>query len=181
MAGKLKVQAYFIAVFLFNLAYNLLPFFRLKNAFLRAAGIRVGKHTIVHTPVKFFALRRLELGDHTTVNPRCYLDARSTIRIGNNVNVAHNTWIYTLGHNIDAPDLPLVGAPVNIQDDVFVFSNVIIMPGVTIGRGAVIYPGSVVVKDVAPYTVVGGNPARCIRERTKHEYAKTRYDYWFAP
>lgn len=181
MSGRTRIQAYFIAVFLLNAAYNLLPFFRLKNSFLRAIGITIGRCTYIHTPVKFFSLRNLVIGEHTTINPHCYLDARNGIRIGNNVNIAHNTKIYTLGHDINSPDLPLVGAEVDIEDDAFVFSNAIIMPGVKIGRGAVVFPGSVVVKDVLPFTVVGGNPARCIKERKQIEFAKTNYDYWFAP
>ncbi len=178
--GKLRIQAHFITVFLFNAVYNLLPFFRLKTAFLRSAGFAVGRDTCIHTPVKFFSLRNLRIGDNSTVNPHCYLDARRVIRIGNNVNIAHNTRIYTLGHDINSPGLELSGAPVEIEDDAFIFSNVMIMPGVRIGRGAVVFPGSVVVKNVPPYTVVGGNPARPLRERKHIEFAKTRYDFWFA-
>ena len=178
--GTLRIQAYFIAVFLFNAVYNLLPFFRLKTAFLRYAGFTIGRHSCIHTPVKFFSLNAFSVGDHTTINPHCYLDARRSIRIGSNVNIAHNTKIYTLGHDINSPDLRPVGGPVEIGDDVFVFSNVMIMPGVRIGSGAVVFPGSVVVKDVPPFTVVGGNPARPICERKKLEFEKTRYDYWFA-
>lgn len=180
-AGKLKVQAYFVAVFLLNVIYNALPFFALKKFFLARLGITVGRQSYIHTPVKFFSLRNLSIGDNSTVNPQCYLDARSGIRIGNNVNIAHNTKIYTLGHNINAPDLPLVGRPVEIGDDVFIFSNVIILPGVTVGKGSVIFPGSVVVKDVPAYSVVGGNPAKFIKERNRIQYAKTNYGYWFAP
>ncbi len=178
--GKLRIQAYFTAIFLFNAVYNLMPFFRLKTAFLRSAGFTVGRHTCIHTPVKFFSLRNFCIGDNSTVNPHCYLDARRVIRIGNNVNIAHNTRIYTLGHDINSPDLQLSGAAVEIEDDAFIFSNVMIMPGVRIGRGAVVFPGSVVVKDVPPYTIVGGNPARPIRERKRIRFAKTRYDFWFA-
>ncbi len=181
MIGEMKVQAYFLAVFVLNTLYNALPFFALKRLFLRVAGIRIGSHTYIHTPVRLFALRHLEIGDNSTVNPHCYLDARSGIWIGNNVNIAHNTKIYTLGHDINAPDLPLIGKPVRIEDDAFLFSNVIILPGVTVGKGAVVYPGSVVVKDVPPYTVVGGNPAKFIKERNRIRYAKTNYNYWFAP
>jgi acetyltransferase-like isoleucine patch superfamily enzyme len=177
----MRVQRYFIMIFLFNLAYNFLPFFRLKKILLKVAGIKIGNRSYIHTPVRFFSFKNLYIGDHTTVNPNCYLDARSTIRIGNNVNVAHNTKIYTLGHDINSPALSLVGAAVEIEDDVFIFSNAMIMPGVKIGKGAVVFPGSVVVKDVAPYTVVGGNPARFIKDRKRIEFEKTDYHYWFAP
>ena len=181
MWAKMRIQRYFAAIFLFNFLYNVIPFFRLKKIFLLAAGIKVGSHSYIHTPVKFFSFKNLFVGNNTTVNPNCYLDARRTIRIGNNVNIAHNTRIYTLGHDVDSPDLALVGAPVEIGDDVFIFSNVLIMPGVKIGKGAVVFAGSVVVKNVEPYSIVGGNPAKFIKERKHTEFSKTDYGYWFAP
>ena len=180
MTGKYKNQIYFAAVFLFNLLYNIIPFFSLKKLFLRLFGIKIGESSYIHIPVKFFSFRNLHIGDNTTVNPHCYLDARTGIHIGNNVNIANNTKIYTLGHDINAADLHLVGASVEIGDDAFVFSNVVIMPGVKIGKGAVVFAGSVVVKDVEPYTMVGGNPAKFIKNREKLEFAKTDYSYWFA-
>ena len=130
--------------------------------------------------MKFFSFSNLHIGDNTTVNPHCYLDNRAGIRIGNNVNIANNTKIYTWGHDINAADMRIIGAAVEICDDVFVFSNALILPGIKIEKGAVVYAGSVVVKDVEPYTVVGGNPAKFIKNREKLDFEKTNYNYWFA-
>jgi acetyltransferase-like isoleucine patch superfamily enzyme len=66
-----------------------------------------------------------------------------------------------------------------IGDDSFIFSDVIIMTGVSVGQGTVVYPRSVVVKNVTPYALVEGNPAKFIRDRKKDEYQKSNYD-WFA-
>ena len=180
MTGKFRNQIYFTAVFLFNVLYNVIPFFSLKKLFLVFFRIKIGKDSYIHVPVKFFSLRNLQIGDNTTVNPHCYLDARTGIRIGNNVNIANNTRIYTLGHDINSSDLRLVGSAVEIDDDAFIFSNVLILPGVKIGKGAVVYAGSVVVKDVEPYTVVGGNPAKFIKNRERLTFEKTNFYYWFS-
>ncbi len=67
-----------------------------------------------------------------------------------------------------------------IENDVFVFANVLIMPGVTIHRGAIVLPGSVVTKDVEEFAVVGGNPAKYIRERNKDIEYRQSYNYWLA-
>ena len=99
----------------------------------------------------------MSLGKDTVINFGCYLDNRRGIYVGNNVGVAHNTKIYTLCHDLNDSSFSTKGAPVNIEDNVFVFSNAMIMPGVTIGEGAI---GSVVTKDVEPWTIVGGNPAK---------------------
>lgn len=114
------------------------------------------------------------------INFGCYLDNRRGIKIGNNVGIAHNTKIYTLGHNIDSPKFETKGAPVVIEDNVFVFSNAIIMPGVTIHEGAIVLAGSVVTKDVESRMIVGGNPAKPIRKRTAVIEYKSIYNYWFA-
>lgn len=177
---NLKIQAYFIMIFLFNLMYNVLPFFCVKKAFLRLFGITLGNKSYIHVPVKLFSLHNLRVGNNSVIAPYCYLDTRRGISIGNNVSISHNTRIYTLGHDLNTPELHLVGTPVTIDDDAFIYANVLIMPGVHIGKGAVVYPGSVVVKDVAPYAIVGGNPARVLGERSKLELTKANYGFWFA-
>ena len=114
------------------------------------------------------------------INFGCYLDNRRGIIIGNNAGIAHNTKIYTLGHDLDDPQFKTKGAEVIIEDNAFIFSNALIMPGVTIGEGAIVLAGSVVTKDVEPWTIVGGNPAKKIRERSRMIDYKQIYRYWFA-
>lgn len=85
-----------------------------------------------------------------------------------------------LGHDLNDPKFSTKGAPVHIGDDVFIFSNALVMPGVTIGEGAIVLAGSVVTKDVEPWSIVGGNPAKKIRERNRDIDYKQVYRYWFA-
>jgi acetyltransferase-like isoleucine patch superfamily enzyme len=153
----------------YNTLYNLTPFFFLKRMLFSLAGIKVGRRTVVHSPVRFLGIGRIEIGSNSVVNRGCYLDNRTGIKIGSNVSIAHDTKIYTLGHDID-----------EIGDYACIFSNVLIMPGVTLGKGAVVYAGSVVTKDVGDFEVVGGNPARFIRHRSKDLRYEVRHDYWFA-
>ena len=120
------------------------------------------------------------MGNHSVINFGCNLDNRRGIKIGNNVGIAHNTKIYTLGHNLESPEFETKGAPVTIEDNVFVFSNAMIMPGVTIHEGAIVLAGSVVTKDVEAWTIVGGNPAKKIKERQRKIAYLQKYNYWFA-
>lgn len=122
----------------------------------------------------------MKVGKNSVINFGCYLDNRRGIYIGNNVGIAHNTKIYTLGHDLDDPEFGTKGAPVHIKDNVFIFSNAMIMPGVTISEGAVVLAGSVVTKDVEPWTIVGGNPAKKIRDRKREINYSSVYRYWFA-
>ena len=93
--------------------------------------------------------------------------------------MAHHVKVYTLGHNIDSPDFETKGKPVVIEDGAFVFSNALIMPGVTLHKNCVVLPGSVVTKDVDENAVVGGNPAKFLRFR-EFDTPPQRYCYWFA-
>lgn len=152
----------------------------LRKWYLRMFGIKIGKGSCIHRGCKFFHVGKFLMGTNSTVNFGCYLDNRRGIYIGNNVGIAHNTKIYTLGHNIDSPDFETKGAPVIIEDDAFIFSNVLIMPGVTVGRGAIVLTGSVVTKDVDAWMVVGGNPAKVIKNRNTDIAYLQKYNYWFA-
>lgn len=176
----LYLQFFFITIYLFNIVYNSIPSHAIRNLFLRVTGCKIGAKSIIHGGVKFFHFGKLFIGTNTTINFGCYLDNRRSIKIGNNVMIAHNTKIYTLGHDIDDPYLSKKGAAVKIDDYVCIFSNVLIMPGVTINKGAVIMAGSVVTKDVPQYNVVGGNPAKFIRMRSDKLSYVHDYRYWFA-
>ncbi|MGO4784646.1 acyltransferase [Cryobacterium sp. W22_MBD10_FK3] len=89
------------------------------------------------------------------------------IAIGNNVNIGGYVQIFTLEHDPQAEDFGVQGGPVSIGDMAYIATRAIILPGVTIGEGAVVAAGAVVTKDVPPYTIVGGVPARFIGDRTK--------------
>ena len=93
------------------------------------------------------------------------LDGRRGLKLGNNVNLSSNVSIYTLQHDHRDPYFGVQGGRVVIEDRVWLGSNVIVLPGVTIGKGAVCCAGCVVTKDVPPYTVVAGIPAKKVNER----------------
>lgn len=177
---SILLQIKFLFVEFLNLTYQLIPN-PLRNLYLVLFGIKVSSiNSSIHRNCKFFHIGKIIIGRNSVVNFGCYLDNRRGITIGNNVGIAHNTKIYTLGHNIDSPKFETKGAPVTIKDNVFIFSNCLIMPGITINEGAIVLTGSVVTKDVPPYTVVGGNPAKIIRQRPKEINYKQNYNYWFA-
>lgn len=97
------------------------------------------------------------------------------INIGNNVMFGPRVNLYTAGHPID----PLIrneqleyGAPINIKDNVWIGGNVTVLPGITIGKNAVVAAGSVVTKDVPEDSIVGGNPAKHIRDIDSKDYEK---------
>lgn len=174
------LQLKFFAVAFINAAYAFIPFFFLRKNFLRIFGIKLGRKSYIHRGVRFFHLGNISIGDNSVVNFHCYLDNRRKIIIGNNVGIANNTKIYTLGHDLNDPEFKTIGGAVHIHDNAFLFSNVLVMPGIKIGEGAVILSGSVVTKDVEAYTVVGGNPAKFIKKRITTIRYKNDYGFWLA-
>lgn len=170
-------QSKHYSVFIFNFIYYLLPTFYLKNLFLNLIGIKVDRKSYIHPKVIFYSWKNLTIKSNSVINAGCRIDNRRKISIGENVSIAHNTQIYTCGHDINSPYFDMIGKEVVIEDYVCIFSNCLIMPGVKIGRGAVIYAGSVVTKDVAPYNVVGGNPAVFIKYRNSNLSYNIDYGY----
>ena len=113
------------------------------------------------------------LGDRSGIGIRCELTG--PIKIGNDVMMGPEVIIYTSGHKFDRTDIPMTeqgsteAKPVTIGNDVWIGRRVIIMPGVTVGDGAVLGAGAVVTKDIPPYAVAGGVPARVLKSRKPQE------------
>jgi len=127
--------------------------------------IKLGKKSIIHWQARFFHPSGITIGDYCNIGNNAFLDGRKGIRIGNRVATGSEVMIYTLQHDMESPSFDAVGAPVIIEDYVYIGPRAIILPGVRIGYGAVVGAGAVVTKDVPPYAVVGGFPAKFIHER----------------
>ncbi len=125
------------------------------------SNVAVGRKAIIS--------RNISIGNRSGIGEKC--EILGTCTIGDNVLMGPECIIYTRNHNfMDKNELIInqgvtAELPVTIGNDVWIGRRVIILPGVNIGNGAVIAAGSVVTKDVPPYTLVGGNPSRIIKER----------------
>lgn len=144
-----------------------LPSHTARNFFLRRSGLKFPRNSSIHFRAEFYRPEGIELGEHCTVGFSCFLDGRETIMIGDSVNIGSCVSIYTRQHDIDSPDFAEIGGPVRIGSHAYLGSHSIVLPGVTIGEGAVVAAGAVVTRDVAPYTLVAGVPARFVRERPR--------------
>ena len=107
----------------------------------------------------------IHVGDNFHADYNCTMLDVAEIRIGHNCLIGPDVGIYTAGHRLQPEGRVLdgYGMPITIGDDVWIGGHATILPGVTIGDGAVVAAGAVVTKDVLPRTLVGGNPARVMK------------------
>ncbi|KAK4985047.1 hypothetical protein LTR66_000194 [Elasticomyces elasticus] len=130
----------------------------------------------VEAPVRIDYGTNVVLGQNVFINFNCTIVDTCAVTIGSRTLIAPNVSIYSGLHPLD-PVLrngtkgPEAGKPVSVGEDCWIGGNAIILPGVTVGKGAVVGAGSVVTKDVSQYTVVAGNPARVIRSIEPGEHA----------
>lgn len=113
----------------------------------------------------------VEIGDKSYINHDSEIRCRKRIQIGNNVSIAYGVLIqdsdYHTTYDEQGNPKPQT-LPIIIEDNVWIGANVIILKGVTIGEGSIVAAGSVVTKSVPSYSLVGGNPARIIKQNIKH-------------
>ena len=148
-----------------NLISCLVPLHSVRKFFFRLTGAKIGKNSYIHMGVRFFLPINITIGEGTIIGDHVFLDGRAFLRIGNNVDIASQVLIYNSEHDVDSEGFDPIEEPVEIADYVFIGPRAIILPGVKIGRGAVIGAGAVVTKDVEPFKIVGGVPAKVIGER----------------
>jgi acetyltransferase-like isoleucine patch superfamily enzyme len=144
-----------------------LPSHAVRNVFYRRTGLVLPKTSSIHWRAEFYAPEGVIIGENCIIGDSCFLDGRSGITVGDNVNIGGHVTIFTRQHDVDSPDFEEVGAAVTVGDYAWIASHALILPGVSIGRGAVVAAGSVVTKNVPEFTLVGGNPARHIRDRNR--------------
>jgi acetyltransferase-like isoleucine patch superfamily enzyme len=151
--------------FLFLHILMRIPMQTLRDAVLRQMGMQIDPTSIVYMRSEIRHPRGIIIGATTTIGHNCVLDGRAGIRIGANVNLSSDVMIWTVQHDPQDPTFGVKSAPVNVEDYAWLSCRSIILPGVTIGRGAVVAAGAVVTKSVPPYTIVGGVPAVAIGQR----------------
>ena len=157
-----------------------IPIHHVRRFFYRVAGMHIGEGTSIHTGLRLYNPSGIEIGKDTIIGEDAILDGRGKIVIGNHVAFATGVMVYNSQHDIRDPQFAAVTKVVHIDDYVFIGPRAIILPGVHIGKGAVVGAGAVVTKDVPAGVVVGGVPASPIGDRPLQHYSyKLGRAAWF--
>lgn len=163
-----RVKRQFIQVILINTIVNKVPIHRFRQCCYRYFGMRIGNASTLFRKIELRAPQNIEIGNNTIIGWYCWLDGRGGIKIGNNVGISSWSKLITGSHNINDPLFRGVFRPIVVEDYAYIFTGAIILQGVTIGEGAIVMAGSVVQKNVKPWTIVGGVPARVLGERLRN-------------
>jgi acetyltransferase-like isoleucine patch superfamily enzyme len=173
VSGALRLFVIRGLAYLTNYVVSHVPSFALRRLWYRhVVGVQMGSHAGIHIGcfIWFYGPRQmrrsgLRIGAHSRINRNCTLDARGGLVIGENVSISPEVAILTAAHRHDDPEFRVENRPVTVEDYTWIGTRATILPGVTLGRGCVVAAGAVVARNVPPFAIVAGVPARRIGTR----------------
>lgn len=144
-----------------------MPSHALRVAGLRIAGAKIGRDVAVRRGIRVIYPWRLSIGAQTLIGGSVCLDARGGLVIGSNCNISDEVAVWTVEHDIQSTEFAMTEGPVVIGNRSWICFRSTLLPGVSIGEGAVVASGSVVTRDVPAFSVAAGIPAKVIGKRTE--------------
>lgn len=139
-----------------------------RRFLLRSFGATVGADAHPYPSSRVWAPWNLVMGEHSCLSHQVDCYCVDKVVLGPRVTVSQYSYLCTASHDYNRRDMPLVTAPIRIEADAWVTADVFVGPGVTIGEGAVVGARSTVLRDVAPWTVVAGNPPKVVGQRDRN-------------
>ncbi len=145
--------------------FSLPIFHKWRNLLLKFFGAKIGEGSIVHSSVRIWAPWNLDIGRRTAVGPGAIFYNPAKIILGNKITISQRAHLCAASHDYTDKAHPLITKPIVVNDFSWVAAEAFVAFGVTIGEGAIVGARAVVSKDVEPWTVVAGNPAKFIKRR----------------
>lgn len=149
-----------------------IPSHTIRNFFYRLSGISIGRGSTLHMRARIYYPAGIKIGQDTIIGEQAVLDGRQQLKgsqggleIGDHVDIASQVMLWTSEHDLSSTTMQAREEKVRIADYVFIGPRAIILPGVSIGRGAVVAAGAVVTKNVPAGEIVAGIPAKSIGQR----------------
>ena len=140
-----------------------IPSHAIRKFFYKLAGMKIDG--VLHMWARFYDPSNIEIGSDSIVGDHAFLDGRAKLKIGNHVDIASEVMIYNSEHDVSSEYFSDRIEPIEIGDYVFIGPRAIIMPGIKIGKGAIVAAGAVVTHDIPEFAIVGGVPAKVIGVR----------------
>jgi putative colanic acid biosynthesis acetyltransferase WcaF len=141
------------------------PCFGWRRLVLRCFGARIGHHVNIYNSAIIYFPWNLRVGDWSSIGEGALIYNLGSVTIGSRTTVSHRAHLCAGTHDYTRPDLPLLKPSILVDDQAWICADAFVGPGVRIGEGAVVGARAVAIKDVGPWAVVAGNPARVIAKR----------------
>ena len=141
------------------------PCFGWRRAVLRCFGAKIGAHVNTYPTTRIYFPWNLTVGDWSAIGEDALIYNLGPVTLGEKVTISQRAHLCAGTHDYMQPDLPLLKPPIFIGGQAWICADAFVGPGVTVGEGAVVGARAVVVKNVEPWTVVAGNPARFVKKR----------------
>ena len=140
-------------------------FWRWRGFVLRLFGMRMGERCMINSSAKIWAPWNVELGKCVAIGAEVKIYSVDKITIGDKITISQGAYLCTASHDIRHVNKPLIHKPIHVGDFSWICADAFVSMGIAIGEGAVVGARAAVFKDVEPWTVVGGNPAKFIKKR----------------
>jgi len=173
------IYRYLRAMTLYSLVNDFLPhlpFWSWRRFLLRRVGMKIGEGTQIMKRNYLINANLITVGNNSHINTQCILDGRGGLSIGNSVSISHRVNLMTGSHDYRSANFQGVFKPIEIEDYAWIGIGATILQGVKIGQGAVICAGAVVTRDVEPYAIMAGIPAKKIGSRPQNMTYKCHWD-----
>jgi len=141
------------------------PFFGFRRFLLRSFGATVGNEVNIYGSALIYFPWNLSIGNWSSIGEWALIYNLGPVTIGEKVTISQRAHICSGTHDYTKTDMPLLKPPIQIKDEVWICADAFVGPGVIVGEGAIVGARAVVVRDVQPWTVVAGNPAREVKKR----------------
>ena len=141
------------------------PCFGWRRWLLRRFGARVGQHVNMYGSSVIYMPWNLTIGDWSSLGEHAFIYNLGPVTIGSRATISGRAHLCAGTHDHTDPSMPLMKPPIIIKDQAWICADAFVGPGVTVGQGAVVAARAVVVKDIEPWSIVAGNPARRIKQR----------------
>lgn len=156
---------YFLSLVVFESGW--FPVYGLKRWLLRCFGAEIGRRVVIKPHVRIKYPWHLRVGNDSWIGEEVWIDNLALVDVSGDVCLSQGVYLCTGSHDRNSVKFDLIVKPIVIEAQAWVAARAVVLPGVTIGRGAVIAAGSVVTKDILPGLVVGGSPIRTIDQRIR--------------
>ena len=143
--------------------------YALRSAMLRAFGARLERDVRIRRTVRIECPWNLSMGENSSIGDRAVIYCLGPVSIGRNVSISQHAHVCAGTHDFTVPNLPLIRPAITIADEVWIAADAFVGPGIRVGEGAILGARSCAFKDMDPWTIYGGNPAKAIRERPRFD------------